>query len=153
MPNLLSTKDTTSQIDHIITSANKYLVIACPYYKLTPRLLQLLHEAIGKVERTIVIYRELKPEVKSQLEKIPKLELYFVKDFHAKCYFNEQSMVISSMNLNEYAEVHNWEMSILIDKNEDQILYRSALQEINRALKSIKQSGLDIIQDTVLHPC
>ena len=51
------------------------------------------------------------------------------RTLHAKCYFNEQNLVISSMNLYDFSEVNNWEMSILIDKDNDSEIYLASTGE------------------------
>lgn len=56
-------------------------------------------------------------------------------NLHAKCFFNEKSMVITSMNLYDFSELHNKEMGILISADDDRELYSEAFNEADRIIK------------------
>ena len=49
---------------------------------------------------------------------------------HAKCYYNEKTMVICSMNLHTYSEEFNREMGVLISIEKDSNAYNDAKKEI-----------------------
>jgi phosphatidylserine/phosphatidylglycerophosphate/cardiolipin synthase-like enzyme len=61
------------------------------------------------------------------------VRLYFSKNLHAKCYLNEDKMIIASMNLYEFSQQNNREMGILIDtSNEhDKQVYDDATKDID----------------------
>ena len=63
------------------------------------------------------------------LDSLSHLSLHFLENLHAKCYFNEQSMVIASMNLYEYSEKNNREMGLLLERGADRAAFEDALQE------------------------
>ena len=44
----------------------------------------------------------------SSIETIP------LRNLHAKCYLNEDYALITSMNLYQFSQVHNYEMGILV---------------------------------------
>jgi len=69
----------------------------------------------------------------SYLEGLSYLRLYFSKNLHAKCYLNEDKMIISSMNLYEFSQQNNREMGILIDTaNEpDKQVYEDATRDMD----------------------
>jgi len=150
MPKFLSTRGTSLQIEEIISKASNFIVIISPFIRLPQSLLQLLQEATERGVRVIVVNgkKQLDVKVKKQLEQISQLELYFVETLHAKCYFNEQNLVISSMNLYDFSEVNNWEMSILIDKDNDSELYLASTGEAKRILKSTGMKVPDILNST-----
>ena len=58
--------------------------------------------------------------------------LFECKDLHAKCYLNENTAIITSMNLYDYSQTHNREVGIKIDKEtpEDKDLYKEVYDEI-----------------------
>lgn len=143
MAKFLSTRATSAQIEQIINDGKKYVVLVSPFLKLSASVVQIIIESAERGTRTIVVYGkdDLQPELQSKLKKIPNLELYFVKNLHAKCYFNEELLVLSSMNLYEFSEINNWEMSVFISKLDDKELYLSALNDVKRNLRII---GADV---------
>ena len=54
----------------------------------------------------------------------------FVKTFMPKCFLNEKEGLITSMNLHEYSQTHNWEMGIVLTKADDPVIYDAALNEV-----------------------
>lgn len=73
------------------------------------------------------------------------MQLFFCENLHAKCYFNEEMMVITSLNLYEYSIKNNREMGVLIKKEKDPNLYRDAVKEVNSI---IQDSIQDIKKDS-----
>ncbi len=59
--------------------------------------------------------------------------LKYNEDLHAKCYVNDEKMVITSLNLYEFSMANNKEMGVLIDKNDpaDIQLYEDAFKEVD----------------------
>ena len=74
------------------------------------------------------------------------LELRFCENLHAKCYFNENLMVLTSMNLHQFSQSNNREMGVLIkceDKNDEE-LFLNAKKEANLIINaSIKIDTLN----------
>jgi hypothetical protein len=66
---------------------------------------------------------------KQSLAEFDSIKLFYHENLHAKCYFNENKMVISSMNLFQYSEINNREMGVLIFAKEDSALFHSAKKE------------------------
>ncbi len=60
--------------------------------------------------------------------------IYFLGNLHAKCYFNEQSMVITSLNLYDFSEQNNREMGVLVTNGEDKELFKEAVGEARRII-------------------
>ena len=48
--------------------------------------------------------------------KLEYVQSVFCKNLHAKCYLNESTCIISSLNLYEFSQVNNNEMGVLIEK-------------------------------------
>ncbi len=59
--------------------------------------------------------------------------LKYNEDLHAKCYVNDDKMVITSLNLYEFSMANNKEMGVLIDKNDpaDLDLFNDAFKEVD----------------------
>jgi len=130
-----------AEIVEIVSKATNKLVLISPYIKLPDDLLERLKYMDSKGIVTIVVCREkdLNSEVKNALKRLKYLELRYDENLHAKCFYNERTMVITSLNLYEHSQVHNREMGILINTEEDPEVYREALSEaefiVNRAKK------------------
>ena len=60
----------------------------------------------------------------------------FCKDLHAKCYLNENDVIITSMNLYEFSQVNNNEMGIFIEKSNDPELYKEVYDEVQRLIRT-----------------
>ncbi|MFC2025318.1 phospholipase D-like domain-containing protein [Chloroflexota bacterium] len=112
-----------------------------PYIKIPEPLLERLKYADKKNVQIIVVCRkdDLKPDARSDLKQLKNLELRFDKNLHAKCFYNEESMVITSLNLHEHSQQHNREMGILISLKDDRDIFNEARNEaefiVNRAEK------------------
>ena len=47
------------------------------------------------------------------------LKVYYLDNLHAKCYLNEDTALITSMNLYDYSEQNNREMGIEVKKSDN----------------------------------
>ena len=133
MAKFLTTNGNTYQIEQIITSAKEYLVLVTPYLQLDNNFYTRLQEANQKGISITLIYgkNELAHKEYDKLMTMLNLKIYYHKDLHAKCYHNENQMVITSMNLYEYSMRNNREMGIYIEKENDKTLFDDTIQEIN----------------------
>jgi hypothetical protein len=53
------------------------------------------------------------------MQSMPNAEVLGIENLHAKCYGNETTAIITSMNFYEYSIEHNWEMGVLIDEDNE----------------------------------
>ncbi len=120
MPEFLTTLATTARIESIISKAKKHIILVSPYLRWSPLLFERLQEADRRNIPIVFIYgkNDLHPEQRTLLSKIKNLSLFFSRNLHAKCYFNEQELIISSLNLHEYSERNNREMSVVFQAHE-----------------------------------
>jgi hypothetical protein len=72
------------------------------------------------------------------LSKIKNLKLFYFQNLHAKCYFNDKEMVITSMNMYEFSEKNNREMGIYVTMQNDLEIVENALAETSSIVKSSK---------------
>jgi hypothetical protein len=137
MAKFLTTAGTSYHVETLLISAKQSLGLISPYLQLSPILSQRLKDASDRGVEIIVVYgkNDLKPKEQAVLEGLPKLSLYYLENLHAKCYFNETSMVITSMNLYEFSEKTNREMGILIEVG-DKKLYEEARTECQSIIKA-----------------
>ena len=134
MAKYLRTSSITAELENLIREAKKELYIISPYLKLSDNMKELLNDKEREKVDVRIIFgkQELAPTEMSYLEKLKYVRLYFSKNLHAKCYLNENKMIIASMNLYEFSQQHNREMGILIDteNEEDKQVYEDASSDI-----------------------
>jgi len=94
---------------------------------------------------------ELNLEDLERIKELKNLELYFCENLHAKCYFNENLMVISSMNLHEFSQTNNREMGVQIKIEEDPELFNDAKNEgtyiIKASIKEISETKISDLEE------
>jgi len=151
MAKFLTTTGTSYHIENIIQSARKKLVLVTPYLQLSKTLFERLKDAARKNVKIIIIYGkdELKPSEKELLSEIENVNLYFFNNLHAKCYFNETEMVITSMNMYEFSEKNNREMGVYVTKLEDSELFASAVNETSSIIQSSHQEEVSILKQDI----
>lgn len=134
MAKYLRTSSITAELENLIRDARKVLYIISPYLKLSDNIKELLNDKEREKVDVRIIFgkQELAPTEMSYLEELKYVRLYFSKNLHAKCYLNENKMIIASMNLYEFSQQNNREMGILIDaENEnDKKVYDDAVKDI-----------------------
>ena len=131
MAEFLTTNGVSFQIEQIIIGAKSKLVLVSPYLKLSKIFHERLKDADARNVKISIIYgkNELNPNETNQLAELKNIELYFFENLHAKCYFNETKMVITSMNMYEFSQINNREMGVLIDSLADSELFEKAKTE------------------------
>lgn len=133
MANFLNTIDFVEAIKCILKEAEKEVIMIVPYIKVSPAIWSELVAAEQRGIQILIVYREdsMNTHEKSRLTSLSNITLLYNEHVHAKCYLNENSMIIGSMNLYEYSEQNNREMGVLLDKeNEDGRAYSLALEEV-----------------------
>ena len=130
-----------ASIVEIVSKATNKLVLITPYIMIPDDLYERMKYVDGNGVITIVVCREkdLKSEVKKALASLKNIDLRYDDNLHAKCFYNEQAMVITSLNLYEHSQRYNREMGILLGADADSKVYKEALYEaefiVSRAKK------------------
>lgn len=116
MADFLTTNGTTTCIEELITKAKSRIILISPYLKWSQILFERLVEADRRGVKIVIVFgkEELRAEQRRKIEQLEHLSLYYYENLHAKCYFNEQQLVVSSMNLHEFSERNNREMSVRV---------------------------------------
>ena len=134
MAKFLNTKKAVSEIEDLIKDADQKLILISPYLKLSKDFKDLLTYRNSKDKITTVIFgkQELKPDEMKFLESLRFVILKYKDDLHAKCYLNDDSIIITSLNLYSFSMVNNKEMGVLIEKSNpnDTELFEDALKEV-----------------------
>ena len=74
----------------------------------------------------------------------------FCQNLHAKCYLNERSAIITSMNLYDFSQVNNNEMGVFVDRDQEPDLYRETYEEAQRLIRISEEVRL--AAEKVEHP-
>lgn len=137
MAEFLTTKGIASEIEKIIRKAKKEIVLVSPYLKINKTFYERLGEASEKKIPITIIYGKdhLKSNEKDSLYKLSSLNLFYYDDLHAKCFYNEEKLIITSMNMYDFSEKNNREMGVLIEKKKDNNLYQEAVDEAESILR------------------
>lgn len=135
MAKFLNTRKAVSEIEDLIRNAEQRLILISPYLKLSKDFKELLKYRNSKDKITTVIFgkQELNPNEMKFLQSLRFVILKYNQDLHAKCYLNDDKMIITSLNLYEFSMNNNKEMGVLIDlKDEsDKELFEEAFKEID----------------------
>jgi len=135
MAKFINTRKAVSEIEDLIKNAGEKLILVSPYLKLSKDFKELLTYRNNKDKVTTVIFgkQELNPDEMKFLQGLRFVILKYNEDLHAKCYVNDDKMVITSLNLYEFSMANNKEMGVLIDKTDpaDTDLFNDAFKEVD----------------------
>jgi ribosomal protein S14/phosphatidylserine/phosphatidylglycerophosphate/cardiolipin synthase-like enzyme len=144
----LTTAGTSHHLEEIIRNAKAKLVLVSPYLQISEKLIERLQDASKRRVKITLVYGkdELKTEERQKLDSVPSLSLRYYENLHAKCYYSETQLLITSMNMYEFSETKNREMGVLVEKDEDSLIYGKAVAEVESILEhselKSKPSGL-----------
>jgi phosphatidylserine/phosphatidylglycerophosphate/cardiolipin synthase-like enzyme len=144
MAEFLTTNGSSYNIEKIIIDAKSELILISPYLQISKTLYERLKDASNRGVAIKIIYGkdELKPNERNSLANLKNIEIFYFENLHAKCYFNENKMVITSMNMYEFSEKNNREMGVLIDRIDDKDLFDKAVHEVHSILQSSEKIPL-----------
>lgn len=137
MAKFLNTSATNYFLEELIKNASDRLILISPFLKLNDRIKELLQDKNRlKIDVRIVYGKnELQPEEINWLRELSFVRTSFCKNLHAKCYLNEETCIITSLNLYEFSQVNNNEMGIALSRADDNELYREAYEEAQRIIR------------------
>ncbi|MEL7499263.1 MAG: phospholipase D family protein [Planctomycetota bacterium] len=138
----LNTSGLSSELEHLIRNARKNIVLVSPYLDISQRIRDLVE--YKRDVPVILIYGKRDPKQSAQewISAQANVKTYFVPDLHAKCYMNEQCCIISSMNLYEYSQQHNYEMGVSFSRENEPEEFKKVTAEI-RLLLGVARNNRD----------
>jgi phosphatidylserine/phosphatidylglycerophosphate/cardiolipin synthase-like enzyme len=152
MAKFIGTRKAVSEIEDLIKNAGERLILVSPYLKLSKDFKELLTYRNSKDKITTVVFgkQELKPDELNFLQGLRFVILKYNEDLHAKCYVNDDKMIITSLNLYEFSMANNKEMGVLIDKNDpsDSLLFAEAFKEVDYILETSQRFELNAPKPT-----
>lgn len=137
MAKFLNTSATNYFLEEIIKSAKDRLVLISPYLRVNERIKELLEDKNRlKIDVRLVYGKnDLQPAEMNWLKDLTYIRTSFCRNLHAKCYLNEETTIITSLNLYEFSQVNNNEMGVLISRRDDADLYRDTWEEAQRIIR------------------
>ncbi|MCG9790702.1 phospholipase D family protein [Vibrio mediterranei] len=137
MAKFLNTSATNYYLEELIKKSSERLILISPFLKLNQRIKELLEDKDRLKIDTRIVYgkSELQPDEINWLKSLTFVRTSFCKNLHAKCYMNENSCIITSLNLYEFSQVNNNEMGVYIDRNEDSEIYKDSYEEAQRIIR------------------
>jgi len=144
MAKFLNTSATNYYLEELIKQARERLIIISPFLKLNDRIKELLADKDRmKIDVRLVYGKsELAPQEMNWLRSLEFVRTSFCQNLHAKCYVNEQAVIITSMNLYDFSQVNNNEMGVYIQRDQEPDLYREAHEEAQRLIRISEQVRL-----------
>jgi len=122
MTNFLMTSDLNEMIPALMESAVEELFIISPYIKMNSTLRNLL-EAKDKEGVAMKILCAKRPKDMPFFSELENIDIRIFDQLHGKAYFNEQDVVISSMNMIELGNSKNLEFGVYFSKDSEPALY------------------------------
>jgi hypothetical protein len=137
MAKFLNTSATNYFLEELIKSAKDRLILISPFLKLNDRIKELLQDKNRlKIDMRIVYGKnELQPEEINWLRELTYIRTSFCRNPHAKCYLNEESCIITSLNLYEFSQINNNEIGVFLSRQADAEVYRDAYEEAQRIIR------------------
>ena len=132
MATFLTRDGITHHIHEIIKSAKERLILISPYIKADDATIDLLSDKRRGTPIHIIYGKSKLKRAQDEQFKQLGITILFHKDLHAKCYLNENTALVTSMNLHEYSQKNNDEMGILVERQEDPDLYAAIAAEAER---------------------
>lgn len=127
----------TDKIDRIINESREELFIVSPYIQFSDRMIDYLENA-AKQTRLTLIFGKDRTSAEKELSQINHINctILYKKNLHAKCYLNEKSAIITSMNLYAYSQINNEEMGVYFEKDTDEEAYIQCSENLNSIMDS-----------------
>jgi hypothetical protein len=122
-----------SALTDIIKTSEKELFLISPYLKIPVQIKNYINSIDNNNIPITVIYRsdfKLNDDDLAFFSGLTNLKLYFCENLHTKCYLNEKEGLITSLNLHEYSQTHNWEMGIRFSSQNDRDIYSDVKKEL-----------------------
>lgn len=137
MAEFLDTSATSFYLEHLIKHTQQYLWLISPYLQFNQRIKELLADKKYSNISIHIVYgkSELTDDTQAWLASQPHIHVGYCQNLHAKCYINETTCIIGSMNLYEFSQANNNEMGVLLTHEADSKAYADAQAEACRILR------------------
>ena len=135
MSKFLDHDNCKSHIQTIIKTAQKELIFLTYNLDINENYQNWIKRKIEKDNINVTILYNPKTKIKTDvinwIKDVNHIKLLENKTNHSKCYLNEHSVVITSMNLSKASEENNFEMGVFFNKEKDESTYNEIKQEVD----------------------
>ena len=129
MPVILDSEKTSLFIEDIIRNAEEHLSLMLPVFKLSVPLFHLLTDAADRGVNIKILFSsdELEIYEKKAISELRNIEILCCAELNSRCYFNEKNLIITSIDLHSIFENKTGNISIGLNRKEDNSLYEDVL--------------------------
>ncbi len=151
MAKFLNTSAANYYLEELIKTTRERLVIISPFLKINERTKQLIEDLDRmKIDIRIVYGKvELAPKEMKWLCSLVYVRTSYCDNLHSKCYLNENSAIITSLNLYDFSQINNHEMGVYFTRDEDSELFSDTHEEAMRIIRvsdEVKLSA-EVVED------
>ena len=141
---VLNTNECSAALERLIQSAQKYVIIVSPYIQLTPRIESLLDQKDLEGVPIFILTRErLKKEEYNKIRELENLVVCIHPPLHAKVYFSEEEVLITSLNLYEFSQQNNTEIGAHFLRHKQWDAYDSIVNQFRTIMRD-KRSEIPV---------
>ena len=147
MAEFLTTTGISYNLENLIKNSEEKLFLVSPYLQIADSLKHLIKERDLRKIDIRVVYRKdnkINAEDMSFLQELTSVKISACENLHAKCYLNENTAIIASMNLYQYSQQNNREMGIKVEKKEDPDLYNDIFKEVRVIIQTSQQPEFSV---------
>jgi hypothetical protein len=122
MAKFLTGNELNTEVEKIFEKANEQIILVSPYIKLHERYMSTLRTKKDDHKLEIIIVfgkneedmsRSMKQEDFNFFKEFPNIQIRYERRLHAKYYANENSAIMTSMNLYSYSQDTNIEAGVM----------------------------------------
>jgi phosphatidylserine/phosphatidylglycerophosphate/cardiolipin synthase-like enzyme len=139
MVEFLDTSAISSELSKMISESKEKLYLVSPYLQMSDKIKILIQqmENASPIIDIKLLYRSEKDsklndnDMDFLLKKLNNANIYSLDNLHAKCYLNENTAILTSMNLYQHSQENNWEMGIKVEKLTDPVIYEDIYRHVS----------------------
>lgn len=147
MVEFLETNGTSAELSKLISKSKEKLYLVSPYLQMSDNikiLIQHAETASPKIDISVLYRSDKDGKLNDKdsdflLKQLNNASVYALDNLHAKCYLNENTAIIASMNLYQHSQQNNWEMGIKVDRSNDSALYNDVYNHVMFLIKASKK--------------
>jgi phosphatidylserine/phosphatidylglycerophosphate/cardiolipin synthase-like enzyme len=147
MAEFLTTSGVSYNLEKLINSSEEKLFLISPFLQIADSLKSLIKERDSRKIDIRVVYKKdekINAETMSFLQELTSVKILSCEHLHAKCYINENTAIITSMNLYQYSQQNNKEMGIKVEKDKEPDMYNEIYKEVMRIIQASQQPEFSI---------
>jgi len=134
MAKFLDAPGVQASLTELIKNTDRELFIISPYLKISTQMKNYLKSIDQKNIPISITYRPPDSNINDGdltfFHELNHLKLYQCENLHSKCFINENEGIITTMNLHEHSQTHNWEMGIKFTRQEDPEIFSDVTKEL-----------------------